>query len=91
MSFPPPPVARRSAAVPSPCVSVCRMDPDTGWCMGCLRTIEEIAAWGSMGDARRLAVLAELPARRERAEPSGQSGAASRSATPGPLEPRVPR
>lgn len=43
-------------AVPSPCVSVCRMDAATGLCEGCLRTLEEIAAWGAMGDDDKRAV-----------------------------------
>ena len=42
--------------VPSPCVSVCRMDAATGLCEGCLRTLDEIAAWGAMGDGDRRAV-----------------------------------
>jgi predicted Fe-S protein YdhL (DUF1289 family) len=69
-SAPPPRAARR--AITSPCISVCRLDPATGWCIGCLRTIDEIAAWGSMGKARREQVLAELPARRV-ADPTGSS------------------
>jgi len=32
--------------VPSPCVSVCRMDPVSGLCQGCWRDIGEIIAWG---------------------------------------------
>jgi uncharacterized protein len=40
--------------VPSPCISVCRVDADSGWCEGCLRTLDEIAAWGQLGnDAKR--------------------------------------
>jgi predicted Fe-S protein YdhL (DUF1289 family) len=31
--------------LPSPCVSVCTMDPDSGLCRGCFRTLEEIADW----------------------------------------------
>lgn len=31
--------------LPSPCVSVCTMEPDSGWCRGCFRTLEEIADW----------------------------------------------
>jgi predicted Fe-S protein YdhL (DUF1289 family) len=50
--------------VASPCVAVCRMDAATGWCLGCARTIDEIAAWGALGDEARLAVRALLPARR---------------------------
>ena len=45
--------------VPSPCNNVCRIDPDSGFCQGCLRTIEEIAAWSSLyADGRRAVWLA---------------------------------
>jgi uncharacterized protein len=50
--------------VPSPCINVCRMDPATGWCEGCLRTIDEIAAWGTLDDAARREVRAALLRRR---------------------------
>lgn len=40
----------KSQPVPSPCLSICRMDAATGWCEGCFRTLEEIAAWGSLDD-----------------------------------------
>lgn len=52
------------AAIPSPCTSVCTIDPATGWCAGCLRTIDEIAAWGSLDDRAKSAVWKLLPARR---------------------------
>lgn len=32
--------------VPSPCISVCRMDQASGLCQGCFRTLDEIVAWG---------------------------------------------
>jgi len=44
------------ASVLSPCISVCRMDASTGWCEGCLRTIEEIAGWSLFGDDEKRAV-----------------------------------
>lgn len=53
-----------SGPVASPCNSVCRIDPQTGYCEGCLRTIEEIAGWGTMSDGQRSAVWAELRERR---------------------------
>ncbi len=59
-------MAQQAAAgphVPSPCQSVCVMHPGTGWCEGCLRTLDEIAAWGRMDDAARRAVWALLPER----------------------------
>ena len=51
-------VAARNTAcdVPSPCISVCRMDPASGLCEGCLRTIEEIAAWSGTDDATKRSV-----------------------------------
>ncbi len=50
--------------VASPCTSVCRIDPADGLCVGCQRTIEEIACWGTMSDEQRRGVWAELQARR---------------------------
>ena len=50
----------------SPCVKVCVMDPQRDVCMGCARTLDEIARWGLMADRERDAVMAALPARRER-------------------------
>ncbi len=55
--------AGQVAAVPSPCMSVCRMDLDTGLCEGCLRTLDEIAAWGRMDDDDKRAVWAQVAQR----------------------------
>ncbi len=33
----------------TPCIKVCKLDPLTGYCLGCYRTIEEIAAWPALG------------------------------------------
>lgn len=49
--------------VPSPCIGLCLMDAQTGWCEGCLRTIEEIVAWGSATDADKRAVWVEIKRR----------------------------
>jgi len=59
--------ASPSTGVPSPCINVCRMDAATGWCEGCLRTIDEIAAWGTMGDDEKRAVWHRIELRRVRA------------------------
>jgi len=50
--------------VPSPCVSVCQMDARTGLCRGCLRTIDEIAAWSRYNEADKRAVWARIAERR---------------------------
>lgn len=51
-------------AVPSPCVSICRLDASGKICLGCARTLDEIGAWSRASDAERLRILALLPARR---------------------------
>ena len=48
---------------PSPCVNVCRMDTRTGWCEGCWRTIDEIAAWSRWSAAEREPVWVALVSR----------------------------
>ncbi|HEX6137367.1 MAG TPA: DUF1289 domain-containing protein [Casimicrobiaceae bacterium] len=53
-----------AAAVPSPCVGVCRIDPESGLCVGCLRTLDEIAAWGALDDAARRIVWSAIGRRR---------------------------
>lgn len=52
------------AAVPSPCISVCRMEAATGLCEGCLRSLDEIAAWAVLDDVDKRAVWRALDARR---------------------------
>lgn len=52
--------------VVSPCISVCAMDAATGLCAGCLRSLDEIAAWSVLDDDEKRAVLARLPHRRAR-------------------------
>jgi uncharacterized protein len=47
----------------TPCVNVCQMDPRRGICLGCKRTLDEIARWAGMSDVERERVLAELPRR----------------------------
>lgn len=76
MTAPFPPSATRPGAAPaaeapappvgSPCTGVCRMDPGTGWCLGCARTLDEIAAWSTLDDPARRAVWQRLPPRQAR-------------------------
>jgi uncharacterized protein len=54
----------QAGGVPSPCTSVCTMDTASGLCIGCCRTLDEIAAWSLLDDAGKRRVLAALPARR---------------------------
>jgi len=57
-------MTRPAPAVPSPCINICRMDAATAWCEGCLRTIDEIAAWSQLSEDDKRAVWAQLSARR---------------------------
>jgi predicted Fe-S protein YdhL (DUF1289 family) len=41
------------------------MDPHRGVCLGCCRTLEEIARWTSMSEAERDSVMSLLEQRRE--------------------------
>jgi predicted Fe-S protein YdhL (DUF1289 family) len=52
-----------TAVVPSPCISVCRIDASTGWCEGCLRSIDEIVDWSGLDSDERRAVWSQLPRR----------------------------
>lgn len=52
--------------VQSPCVKICVVHPEERLCVGCYRSIDEIARWSRMTDDERRAVLADLPARAPR-------------------------
>jgi predicted Fe-S protein YdhL (DUF1289 family) len=54
--------AAKTAPVPSPCVDICRLDAQ-GLCIGCRRTLGEIAEWSQASDARRLDILSALKTR----------------------------
>ena len=47
----------------SPCIKVCQMDPQRGLCIGCGRTLDEIARWAQMSDRERERIMGELPRR----------------------------
>jgi predicted Fe-S protein YdhL (DUF1289 family) len=50
----------------TPCIKVCQMDPVRGVCIGCCRTLDEIARWGSMRPEEQESIMAELPGRRRK-------------------------
>jgi len=53
-----------SDAVASPCIRLCTVDPRTGFCRGCWRTLAEIAAWPTLDAEGRRRILAAIDARR---------------------------
>ncbi|MEM7242214.1 MAG: DUF1289 domain-containing protein [Pseudomonadota bacterium] len=58
----------------SPCVQVCVIEPDSGLCMGCYRTRDEIAAWGAMDRPDRLSLMQVLPSRADQIKPKRRGG-----------------
>lgn len=73
--------------VESPCVRVCVVHPEARLCVGCYRTLDEIAGWGRMTGEERRRIMDELPARAPqlarrrggRAARSGRKGRAGQS------------
>ena len=55
---------RPTDTIASPCVEVCSMNPCTGRCEGCARTLDEIALWSSLADGAKREILARLPERK---------------------------
>lgn len=54
--------------IESPCILVCAIDINTGYCFGCGRSREEIGAWSVMSPESRGTIMAVLPARLETME-----------------------
>lgn len=49
---------------PSPCTLVCTIDRPSGLCLGCQRTLDEIARWSRADGAEKRAILARVETRR---------------------------
>ncbi|MEJ8847169.1 DUF1289 domain-containing protein [Variovorax rhizosphaerae] len=49
--------------VPSPCISVCRIHDGSGLCLGCFRTLREIAQWSRMDGPGKRQVWARIAQR----------------------------
>ncbi|MDP3404835.1 MAG: DUF1289 domain-containing protein [Brevundimonas sp.] len=56
--------------IATPCIQVCVVDGPTGLCLGCYRTLSEIAGWSALSDDRRAEIMAELDLRRSRPGPT---------------------
>jgi len=55
--------------IPTPCVKVCAVDGESGLCLGCFRTLSEIADWGRLDDSERQRLMATLASRRSQIAP----------------------
>ena len=51
--------------IKSPCIKLCVIEPESGYCIGCGRSRQEIASWMSYSAAHREVVMLELPDRLE--------------------------
>jgi len=65
--------------VESPCIKLCRIDPDSALCLGCWRSLDEIAAWGGMSPDARRAVMRQLPDRRSAHDSGKDQGPTNRA------------
>lgn len=61
--------AKPPAPIKTPCIKVCVVDGESGLCLGCFRTLQEVAAWARFSEAERDRLMAELPQRRSRIRP----------------------
>ncbi len=52
-----------ASEIMTPCVKVCVVDPISALCVGCGRTLAEIAAWGGMSEPERATIMAGLSER----------------------------
>ena len=55
--------ALASQEIETPCIKVCVIDPETGFCVGCGRTRGEIGSWLGLSSAERRQIMATLPDR----------------------------
>lgn len=46
--------------ISTPCVQVCRIEPVSGICIGCRRTMAEIGAWARLTEAQRREIMRVL-------------------------------
>ncbi|MBN8551904.1 MAG: DUF1289 domain-containing protein [Caulobacterales bacterium] len=58
------------APITTPCIKVCIVDGESGLCLGCYRSLEEIAGWSRLAEDRRSSIMADLPGRRSRIDPA---------------------
>lgn len=66
--------ARPPRSIATPCVMVCTVDGASGLCLGCFRTLPEIATWSRKSDEERMAIMGELDGRRHLIDPALTGG-----------------
>ena len=63
-----------TSPIKSPCIQVCAIDGETGYCLGCGRTLQEVAAWSKLEATDRDAIMAQLPKRNQTLRALGKLG-----------------
>jgi predicted Fe-S protein YdhL (DUF1289 family) len=52
-------------SINSPCINICVINPETGFCQGCYRTLDEISNWMALPAADRVTIIRELERRQK--------------------------
>lgn len=60
------PDPRASHPIKTPCVRICAIEPLSGLCLGCGRTLREIGSWSAFPPDMRAAIMDTLPERLRR-------------------------
>lgn len=58
--------------IKTPCTGICDIDPRSGLCTSCRRTLNEIALWSSYPEATRDRIIHELQKRMESEDPEAE-------------------
>lgn len=67
-------MTNRTLPIMTPCQSVCAVDGQTGFCLGCGRTLKEIGGWTKLSDQQRTEVMQGLGARMDQLKSLGKLG-----------------
>ena len=63
------PAVGAEGEIPSPCISICRVNESTGCCEGCFRTLGEIASWSSADDEGKRGIWKMIEQRMDALQP----------------------
>jgi predicted Fe-S protein YdhL (DUF1289 family) len=75
-------MASAETTIATPCNKVCVVHPALGVCIGCGRSLDEIARWSDFAPAERARIIAQLPARLAALSGSGSGAQKPASAAP---------
>ncbi len=57
------------ATIETPCTKICTLDAESGLCLGCGRSAEEVASWTIYSERERIRIMAALPKRLAKLQP----------------------